>query len=206
MTQRTVLNVGAGSRNSPAQLPPGLCTPDWREVRVDIDPANNPDILGSMLDMPAVANESVDAVFCSHSIEHLYASELGTAFSEFRRVLRSDGLLVIVCPDLRKAAEWIVAGKLLDPVYVSPTGTPVTPFDIVFGHRTLTGHDKPYMAHRCGFTLGLLTGTLKSMGFPATAGGRANFELSMVASRAALADGEIERLAVHIFGLGPALP
>lgn len=33
---------------------------DWKEIRLDIDPANEPDIVGSMLDMAAVADASVD--------------------------------------------------------------------------------------------------------------------------------------------------
>lgn len=195
MPQKILLNVGAGPRNSPARLPPGFCNAHWREVRVDIDPNNEPDIVGSMLDMATVDTESVDAVFSSHSIEHLYPAEVGIALQEFHRVLKPDGVLVIICPDLQAAAEMIAADKLLDTVYVSPSGTAVTPFDIVYSHRGLTGRDKPFMAHHCGFTRTVLIGTLKSNGFPATAGARANFELCVVASRAAMTDDEIQQLA-----------
>jgi hypothetical protein len=44
-------------------------------LRLDIDKNVNPDIVGTMLDMSAVADASVDAVFSSHNIEHLYPHE-----------------------------------------------------------------------------------------------------------------------------------
>jgi len=50
-------------------------TKGWKEIRLDIDPANAPDILGTMLDMPAVADGSVDAIYSSHNIEHLYPDD-----------------------------------------------------------------------------------------------------------------------------------
>ncbi len=46
----------------------------------------------------------------------------------------------------------------MDAAYASPVGT-VTPFDIVYSHRMVTGRDKPFMAHHCGFTLKVLIGT-----------------------------------------------
>lgn len=203
MSQQILLNVGAGHRDSPALLPPGFRTAEWKEIRVDVDPASKPDIVGSMLDMPAVEAASVDAVFSSHSIEHLYPAEVAIALKEFHRVLKPEGILVIICPDLQAAAEWIAADKLLDTVYVSPTGTPVTPFDIVYSHRILTGRDKPFMAHHCGFTRSVLIGTLKSNGFPSTAAARTNFELCAVASRAVLPDAEIQRIASAILNPQP---
>ena len=41
------------------------------QIRLDINPAAAPDLIGSMTDMAAVANASVQAVFSSHNIEHL---------------------------------------------------------------------------------------------------------------------------------------
>ena len=196
--QRILLNVGAGHPDSGAEIPAAFKTAEWREVRLDIDPANKPDILGSMLDMPAVADGSVDAVFSSHAIEHLYPSEVPLALQEFKRVLKQDGLLVITCPDLQAAASMIAEGRLLDTAYVSPCG-PVTPFDIVFSHRAFTGRDKPFMAHHCGFTLKVLLGTLKAEGFLSVAGLRrpSTFDLWAVATPLAVPDEAMHRLAVR---------
>lgn len=43
-------------------------------------------------------NESVDYIFCSHLIEHLYFKELYELFKEFDRVLKVEGILVVSTP------------------------------------------------------------------------------------------------------------
>jgi SAM-dependent methyltransferase len=193
---KTLLNVGAGHPKSGAKIPRAFQTPDWKELRLDIDPANEPDILGTMLDMSAVADESVDAIYSSHNIEHLYPNEIPTALKEFLRVLKPDGFAVITCPDLQAAAQMIAEDKLMEVAYSSPAG-PVTPFDIVYSHRNFTGRDKPFMAHHCGFTLKVLIGTLKSNGFPSVAGKRrpAAIDLWVVASKGPIADVVLRELA-----------
>lgn len=199
MTEKILLNVGAGHPQSGARLPAALAAAPWREIRLDIDPANEPDIIGTMLDMPAVADNSVDAVYSSHNIEHLYPDEIPQALSEFLRVLKPGGFVVITCPDLQAAAQMIVEDRLLETAYSSGIG-PVTPFDIVYSHRQFTGRDKPYMAHHCGFTLKVLIGTLKSNGFAAVAGRRrpAAFDLWVVATREPLPEERIRHLADQV--------
>lgn len=196
MQTKTILNVGAGHRQSGAKLPPAFQSPNWKEVRLDIDPANEPDIIGSMLDMAAVADASVDAIYSSHTIEHLYPNEIPTAMKEFLRVLKPDGFAVITCPDLQAAAQMIVEDKLLEVAYSSPAGS-VTPFDIVYSHRQFTGRDKPYMAHHCGFTLKVLIGTLKANGFFSVVGKRrlTAFDLWVVATKSSMGEAEIRELA-----------
>lgn len=193
---RILLNVGAGHPKSGARIPRGFQAPEWKEVRLDIDPVNEPDIVGSMLDMSAVQGGSVDAVYSSHNIEHLYPSEIPAALKEFLRVLKPDGFAVITCPDLQAAAQMIVEDKLMDAAYTSQAGV-VTPFDIVYSHRMFTGRDKPFMAHHCGFTLKVLIGTLQSNGFAAMAGKRrpAAFDLWVVASKSARTDEAMRALA-----------
>ena len=95
----TVLHVGCGPKHKD-QTTRGFNTPQWDELRLDIDPSVSPDIIGTMTDMNAVQSASVDAVFSSHNIEHLYAHEVPVALGEFLRVLSDDGIAVITCPDL----------------------------------------------------------------------------------------------------------
>lgn len=196
MDQKTLLNVGAGHRSNGAKLPAAFQTDEWREVRLDIDPANEPDILGSMLDMSAVSSASMDAIYSSHTIEHLYPSELPAAMQEFLRVLKPGGFAVITCPDLQAAAQLIADDKLMEVAYTA-AGRPVTPFDIVYSHRHFTGRDKPFMAHHCGFTLKVLVGTLKANGFQSVAGKRRpqSFSLWVVATKDSRAEPELVRLA-----------
>jgi SAM-dependent methyltransferase len=170
MDERTLLHVGCG-RLRKADTTPGFNTPAWREVRLDIDPSVEPDIIGTMIDMSAVADQSVDAIFSSHNIEHLYPFEVPVALREFRRVLKPDGFMVLTCPDLQSVAEIIAADKLLETIYMSPLG-PISAIDIVYGHRSAMAEGNLYMAHRCGFTLRALVALLNEMGFVSVAGRR----------------------------------
>ena len=169
---KILFNVGAGHPQSGARIPDAFQSAEWKEVRLDIDPANEPDVIGTMLDMSAMPSESADAIYSSHTIEHLYPNEIPLAMKEFLRVLKPQGFAVITCPDLQAAAEMIAQDKLMEVAYTTGSGMVVTPFDIVYSHREYTGRDKPFMAHHCGFTLKVLNGTLKSNGFASVAGKR----------------------------------
>ncbi|MCU7837531.1 MAG: methyltransferase domain-containing protein [gamma proteobacterium symbiont of Taylorina sp.] len=181
--RKKLLNVGAGHPDSGAKIPAFFQNNHWKEIRLDIDKNNQPDVLGTMLDMPEIKDSSIDAIYSSHNIEHLYPDEIPIALKEFKRVLKTDGLVVIACPDLQSAAKMIAEDKLLDIAYKSPAGI-VTPFDIVYSHRNFTGRDKPYMAHHGGFTLTTLIDTLKSNGFVSVVGKRRQsfFDLWVCAS------------------------
>lgn len=199
MPRKTLLNVGAGHPKSGAKIPSAFCSSEWKEVRLDIDPANEPDIQGTMLDMRAVADESIDAIYSSHNIEHLYPNEIPTALKEFLRVLKPGGFAIITCPDLQAAARMIAEDKLLDTAYTSLAG-PVTPFDMVYSHRQFTGREKPFMAHHCGFTLTVLCGTLQTNGFKSVAGKRrpGAFDLWVVATKNQMTEEALKELAVQV--------
>jgi predicted SAM-dependent methyltransferase len=115
------LPVGCGAKRK-EQTTRGFNTPQWHELRLDIDPAAAPDIVGSMTEMTAVASESVDAIFSSHNIEHLEAHEVPVALAEFLRVLKPGGFAVITCPDLQSVCALVAEGKLLDPCYLPRRG------------------------------------------------------------------------------------
>lgn len=149
----------------------GFDSPDWEEVRFDIDPEVHPHILGTMTDMKNVETASMDGLFSSHNIEHLYPHEVVIALSEFLRVLKDDGFVVITCPDLQSVCEAVVADKLLEPLYESGAG-PITPMDIMYGHRGYLQQGNTYMAHKCGFTYSVLSSCLIDAGFKSVIGGR----------------------------------
>jgi SAM-dependent methyltransferase len=163
MTELKVLHVGCGPKK-PGNLPYPFNTSAWREIRLDIDPQAAPDILASITDMAQVPSASVDAIFSSHTLEHLYPHEVPAALAEFRRVLTPQGFLVITLPDLERVAERIVDGSLLDVAYVSPAG-PVSPIDMLYGFRPALAAGNTFMAHRCGFTAGSLERALTEIGF-----------------------------------------
>ena len=67
-----------------------------------------------MLDMAAVQSESMDALYSAHNIEHVYAHEVPVVLTEFLRVLKPTGYLVITCPDLQTVCA-LVAVKSAMP-------------------------------------------------------------------------------------------
>ncbi|WP_395827020.1 class I SAM-dependent methyltransferase [Elstera sp.] len=164
------IHVGCGPKRKD-RTTPGFNTPDWQEVRFDIDASVEPDITGTMTNMSAVPSGSMDALFSSHNIEHLYPHEVSVALAEFRRVLTPNGFAVITCPDLKSVCALVAEDKLTEPAYTSPAG-PIAPVDILYGHRAAMQAGNLYMAHRCGFTEKVLVACLKEAGF------------AMVASRA----------------------
>ena len=95
----TFLHVGCG-HNRKNKTTPGFAQPEWNEIRLDIDATVTPDIIGTMTDMSAVTSASVQAIYSSHNIEHLYPHEVPVALAEFLRVLTPDGFAVITCPDI----------------------------------------------------------------------------------------------------------
>ena len=58
-----------------------------------------------MLDMSIIDDNSYDAVYSAHNIEHVYAHEIRTALSEMYRVIKEDGFLFITCPDLQSVCD-----------------------------------------------------------------------------------------------------
>lgn len=167
MTQELplVLHVGCGVAD-PAKLPAQFFVPgQWRELRYDIDPAVAPDIQGSITDMAAVGTASVDAVWSSHNLEHLYPHEVPLALAEFRRVLKPGAFALITLPDLQQVAERVAADELEDAAYQSPLG-PVAPIDMIYGWRVALAAGNHFMAHRTGFTARTLRLALERAGFP----------------------------------------
>ena len=194
------LHVGCGPKHKD-QTTRGFNASAWTELRLDIDPSVQPDIIGTMTDMSAVAPASVDAVFSSHNIEHLYPHEVPLALAEFKRVLLPTGFVVITCPDLQSVCALVAQDKLTEPAYVSPAG-PIAPLDILYGHRPPMARGNLYMAHRCGFTQKVLTATLQAAGFAAVAARRREhpyYDLWALATVAPMAEAELRQLAAEHF-------
>ena len=160
---RTFLHVGCGPKRKGPKTP-GFDGDDWSEIRLDIDPSVSPDLIGTITDLSAVETGAMDAVFSSHNIEHLYPHEVPLALREFKRVLGKNGFLSITCPDLQSVAQFIATRGLGETAYVSAMG-PITPIDMLFGHRESMRKGNLYMAHRTGFSAKTLLAALQETGF-----------------------------------------
>lgn len=123
----------------------------WREVRYDIDPGVFPDVEGDITDLHTIPDASVDAVYSSHTFEHVHEMAAMRCASEMFRVLRPTGFVVTVIPNFLVAAEWIARGDGHDPLYYSPAGS-IRPWDIMFGGQMLVGQGMKWMEHKFGYT------------------------------------------------------
>ncbi|MBH88609.1 MAG: SAM-dependent methyltransferase [Magnetovibrio sp.] len=194
------LHVGCGQKRK-NQTTKGFNSPNWDEVRFDIDGAVNPDITGTILDMNNVSSGTFDAVYSSHNIEHVYPHEVAIALKEFSRVLKPEGFVVITCPDLQSVCELVAKDQLLEPAYTSPAG-PITPLDILYGHRPALQRGNYYMAHKCGFTLNALISVLRAHGFRSVAGKRREkpfFDLFVIGFKSQIDEAQLRKVALQHF-------
>ena len=160
---RKLLHVGCGMQNI-RRLPAFFNNGHWEEIRFDINPAVSPDVIGSMTDMSAISDASIDGLWSAHNLEHLHSFEVPTALAEFRRVLRNDGFVLVTVPNLRAIARQIANDHLEAPLYVAAAG-PINPLDVVFGHQAAIAAGNNYMAHRTGFSARTLGEAFLAAGF-----------------------------------------
>ena len=199
---KTFLHVGCGPQNKSTCL--GFDNDNWKEIRFDIDKNVNPDIVGTLTDMKLVETGSVDAVYSSHNIEHIFPHEVPIALREFYRVLKEDGMVSIACPDLQSVCEAVVQDKLLEPLYHTSGGRPISPIDILYGWRERIAIGNEYMAHKGGFTYSVLDKTLYEAGFKARCGARRpeHWDLFIVAFKQKKSEEEIKKIALPFLPKG----
>lgn len=173
---KRVLNAGSGPK-SLRRLERVFDPANWQEIRIDLDPRTDPDFVVSMTDMHAHFDAaSLDAVWSSHSIEHLHNHEIFLTLHEFRRILKNDGFALISCPDLETVMTLFLEHGPDHVAYQSAVG-PVTALDMMFGHTPSIAAGNLYMAHRSGLTAERLGHLLLRAGFPEAITKRQNFDL-----------------------------
>ncbi len=133
--------------------------PDWlkgyKETRLDINAAYQPDVVASMANMGEIGR--FEAIWCSHTLEHLHPYDVEKAMREFYRVLSPGGFALICVPDLEDAKP------TNEKVYDSMEG-PITGLDLFYGMSKLVA-EVPYMAHYTGFIAETLKGAMEAAGF-----------------------------------------
>ncbi len=194
---RKFLHVGCGPLRQSSIL--GFKSPDlWQEVRLDIDPSVDPDVIGTITDMSAVDSKSMDAVFSAHNIEHVYPFEVRLALGEFYRVLAADGFLVVTCPDLKAVCKALNDIELTDVLYSSTAG-PIRPLDVFYGHQASVEAGNHFMAHKGGFSEKTLRGALGEAGFEASTCRSTGFALWAIASKNPRAEEDLQAMAEKYF-------
>ena len=146
---KTVLHPGCGMESLPEWLT-GL-----KEYRLDIDPSCHPHYVASITDMGKIG--PFDVIYTSHTLEHLYDFDVHQALSEFYRVLKPEGLAIIIVPDV----EGVACDR--KPLYHSPAGW-ICGIDLYFG-QTKAVEANRYYGHHMAFISETLEAAMKAAGF-----------------------------------------
>ena len=180
--KKVVLHAGCGTNGS-SKLHSFFHSDDWQELRVDINPEVEPDIVTSITNLKIIQTASIDAIWSSHSLEHVYSHEVPQALAEFHRVMKEDAVIVILVPDLQRVAEMIVDDNLDGTAYISNSGWPISPIDIIYGYGRALARGNLYYAHHTGFTAKGLDKALVEAGFAEVIVHRRDFELLAIAKK-----------------------
>jgi predicted SAM-dependent methyltransferase len=161
--KKRILNAGAGPVSARG-IAPIFRNDGWEEVRLDIDPTSKPNVIGSITEMTTFPDHGFDAIWSSHTLEHLFAHEVLRALHECKRVLKLDGFAIFLCPDLESVAEHLTKYGPDHVAYTSPAG-PITALDMIYGHQASVARGRVAMAHKTGFTAERLGNLLLQAGF-----------------------------------------
>lgn len=179
-----VLNAGAGSVK--------LISGDydgWVKETLDINPNNKPDIcmdVRNLLQMEDM-KEKYDAVFCSHMLEHFPFREIQLVLLNLRHVLKKDGWLEILVPNVLEVIEYVANEKLdLDAVLYTVGNYDIRAIDVLYGLGNTSyrmDFSNEFMAHKYGFSPKSLIESLHKSGFNIVDdySEKGRFELRMVA-------------------------
>ena len=147
---KKLLHVGCNVLDKKGTIP-YFFNDNWDEIRYDIDVSVNPTIVGTITDLGLIESNSIDAIYSAHNIEHLFEFEVDVAFSEFYRVLKNDGFLIILCPDLISVCKLVIEKGLYGHAYDTADGIQITPHDMIYGWGRLIKSGNSFFAHKCGF-------------------------------------------------------
>lgn len=143
------INIGASTVNLDFEL-----FKNYKEIKLDICEETEPDIVASITDMQIIPKKSVDAVWASHVLEHIYWHEIPIALAEIKRILKEDGFGIFMMPNLEKIADNIKK-DINETLYETSVG-PITALDMIYGCRVFMKNGINGMCHKIGYTPKLL--------------------------------------------------
>ena len=118
-------------------------------LRYDISDDGNPDYRGDVRSTP-FANSEFDLIFSSHVLEHLPREDTEKVLEEWSRILKDQGIAVIVVPDLEWAAQNVVNGNVNRDTLNVFYGAQSSQYD--FHYNGFTRSELENCFHIMGFT------------------------------------------------------
>ena len=156
------LNLGCGDK-----LLPGYVNVDIAESRRGV----RPDVLCDLRRLSAFESDSADEILSVHVVEHFWRWEIVDILTEWSRVLKPGGTMIVECPNLATACEEL----LKDPAGRSGPGPE--------GQRTMwvlygdPNWKDELMCHRWGYTPESLCQVLQEAGLAEVCREPAQFKL-----------------------------
>jgi hypothetical protein len=142
---------------------PHIHGPEWREIRLDLDPRPpRHHLLDHRYDAGRNRFSGRNLVFAQSRAPAAPRSAART-----QGVLHSSeatGFAAAGLSNLRQVAQLIVENRLEDRAYNSSSG-PITPLDMIFGHLASLARGNSFMTHHIGFTARTLQRALVEAGF-----------------------------------------
>jgi len=123
---------------------------DYNLVRVDIREECEPDYRCDVRKLP-FANEEFDLVFSSHVLEHFSRAESPEVLKEWIRILKPNGLLCLILPDVEWAFQTYKESKDSDV------------YNVLYGAQS-----NSFDYHQCGYTEKTITKLLNDLDFSVT--------------------------------------
>jgi len=163
MEPTKVLNVGGHSKA--ISLPPQYA--GYTHLLLDIDPRNSPDIVCDARELGTLGEGVVDAVYCSHNLEHYYRHDVARVLAGFLHVLKDGCFAHIKVPDINEVMRITIERGLDidDTLYQSPVG-PIMVLDVLYGYAAeIERSGEDFFAHKTGFTQKSLIAALHRAGF-----------------------------------------
>lgn len=113
-----------------------------------VDLYGEPDVCADLADLP-FAESTVDAIWCSHTLEHCQITKVPAVLAEFLRVLKPGARAIIRVPNFDYVAKYWLTGE--DRAWAEA---------MVFGQQFHEGE-----FHKSAFTAAILKADIEAAGF-----------------------------------------
>jgi predicted SAM-dependent methyltransferase len=140
--KKKIVDLGSGPEKN------SYMTEEGTVLRVDIREDVHPDYRCDLRILP-FGNKEFDIVYSSHTLEHFARGEVGAVLDEWIRILKDDGELRLLLPNLKWAAQHIMNDEIDNDV-----------MNVLYGAQS---YDENF--HKCGFIPQTVEQLLAERGF-----------------------------------------
>ena len=135
------------------------CGPDKRKgwINVDINPSVKPDIVSRADKLPMIQSGTIDVIESCHMFEHFTYHQAIAALTEWHRVLKRGGKLMLELPNIENCFKMLGKHKANKGFDLGMVG--------IYGHPPMVKSDGLFQTHKWGWTPETLKAELKKAGF-----------------------------------------